>query len=162
VSRPKVEIHETGWSDPDGEALRRAMEAEMEQRYADRLAEFASRAADLPDALGVDADHVVYVGVAYDENGVPVGHAALRRTNGDLELKRMYVAPSHRGQGVSTALLAGIEDAARALGAPRVILQTGDRQPDAVRLYEREGYTPIPTFSPYEWIEFSVCMEKHL
>ena len=75
--------------------------------YADRLA--ALRARDLTTTLGVDADRVAYTGVAYTGQGVPVGHAALRWTGGDLELKRMYVAPSHRGTGVSVALLAAIE-----------------------------------------------------
>jgi GNAT superfamily N-acetyltransferase len=158
----KIEIREVGWDDAVGEALRTTMELEMRLRYADRLAEFIAQAVDHAEVLGVDADHVAYVGVAYDEDGLPLGHAALRWTGDDLELKRMYVAPSHRGKGVSTALLAGAEDAARALGVSRVILQTGDRQPDAVRLYEREGYTRIPTFSPYEWIRFSICMEKVL
>jgi GNAT superfamily N-acetyltransferase len=158
----KIEIREVGWDDPAGAALRKTMELEMELRYADRLAEFVAKVPDHAEALGVDADHVVYVGVAYDEDGLPVGHAALRWTGDDLELKRMYVALSRRGTGVSTALLDGIEDAARALGVPRIILQTGDRQPDAVRLYERSGYTRIPTFSPYEWITFSICMEKVL
>lgn len=161
---PKIEIREVGWDDADGLALRTAMESEMEARYADRLAELAARARVRAhrDLLDVDADHVAYVGVAVDQYGRPIGHAALRWTGADLELKRMYVAPSHRGRGVSTALLDAAEQAARALGAPRIILQTGDRQPDAVRLYEREGYTRIPTFSPYEWIEFSTCMEKVL
>ncbi|WP_255359407.1 hypothetical protein [Frondihabitans sp. PAMC 28766] len=43
------------------------------------------------------------------------------------------------------------------------MLQTGDRQPDAVRLYERFGYTPIPVYEPYvEAIPFSLCYEKRL
>jgi GNAT superfamily N-acetyltransferase len=155
-----ITVRAVVWEDPDAVALRDAMESEMAQRYADRLATLPAR--DLTATLGVDADRVAYTGVAYTGQGVPVGHAALRWTGGDLELKRMYVAPSHRGTGVSIALLAAIEDAARALGASRIILQTGDRQPDAVRLYEREGYTRIPTFAPYEWLRFSTCMEKVL
>jgi len=85
---------------------------------------------------------------------------------------RMAALPAH---DVTTTL--GV-DAARALGSTRIILQTGDRQPDAVRLYgctavrlygctavrlyEREGYTRIPVFPPYEWLSFSICMEKVL
>lgn len=160
----KYEIREVGWADQTGAALRAAMESEMELRYADRIAEFTARAEALNhhDVLGVDADHVAYIGVAFDEHGLPVGHAALRWTGEHLELKRMYVVPNHRGNGVSTALLRGIEDAAQALGVAKIVLQTGDRQPDAVRLYEREGYTRIPIFPPYEWITFSICMEKTL
>ncbi|TDD86575.1 GNAT family N-acetyltransferase [Actinomadura rubrisoli] len=137
------------------------MQTEMEIRYADRIEALAAAAADLHATLDVDEGQVAYVGLAY-AGGEPVGHAALRRLGGDLELKRMYVAAAHRGTGVSTALLAATEDAARALGARRVILQTGDRQPDAVRLYEREGYARIPVFPPYEWLTFSICMEKVL
>ncbi|MDX6741104.1 GNAT family N-acetyltransferase [Actinocorallia sp. A-T 12471] len=146
------------WDDPDAVRLRAAMAVEMEERYADRLAAFAG---DL-HVLDVDAAHVVHVAVAYDGAGTAVGHAALRRNGADLELKRMYIAPEARGTGVSKDLLAHVEDAARALGHRRVILQTGDRQPDAVRLYEREGYRHIPVFPPYAAITFSICMEKRL
>lgn len=161
-ARAKVEVREAAWDHPDAAALRAAMESEMQLRYADRLAELRARGLDRPRALGVDAEQVVYVAVAYDEAGLPVGHAALRRTGADLELKRMYVAPSHRGTGVSTALLGAVEEAARTLAASRIVLQTGDRQPDAVRLYEREGYRHIPIFPPYEALTFSICMEKTL
>jgi GNAT superfamily N-acetyltransferase len=136
------------------------MASEMDRRYADQLAEPGGR--DLTATVGVDAGHVAYVAVARTEQGVSVGHAALRWNDGALELKRMYVAPAHRGTGVSVALLTAVEDAARALGGRRIILQTGDRQPDAVRLYERAGYTHVPIFPPYERLTFSTCMEKVL
>jgi GNAT superfamily N-acetyltransferase len=163
--RTRIEVRTTGWDDPAGAALRETMQAEMEIRYADRLAELLAETADqarrLHGALGVEEEQVLYVGVAY-AGGDPVGHAALRRLDDDLELKRMYVVPSYRGSGVAVALLSAVEDEARALGASRVILQTGDRQPDAVRLYEREGYIRIPIYPPYEWLAFSICMEKPL
>ncbi|MCW2920080.1 MAG: hypothetical protein JWN52_8148 [Actinomycetia bacterium] len=164
-SAAAITVRAAEWHDPVAVSLRNAMETEMEIRYADRLADFLSKRQELPEALGVDAEAVAYVGVAHaglPDTGedLPVGHVALRWTGGDLELKRMYVAPSHRGKGVSTALLDASEWAASALGVRRIILQTGDRQPDAVRLYEREGYTRIPIFPPYEWMTFSICMEK--
>ncbi|WP_067460094.1 GNAT family N-acetyltransferase [Actinomadura macra] len=170
-----VDVRATDWDDPVATALREAMEAEMRGRYRDRLAELERQAAE-PGRRGtitVEPDDVVYVAVAYAA-GEPAGHAALRRPPGpptgdlagdlagDLELKRMYVASDQRGTGVSTALLSAVEGAARSLGAPRIVLQTGDRQPDAVRLYERAGYTRIPIFPPYELLRFSICMEKVL
>ncbi|MFB4301776.1 GNAT family N-acetyltransferase [Actinomadura sp. NTSP31] len=159
------EVRATEWDDPVAATLRDAMQAEMESRYADRVAKILAAAAaperKADGTLGVEAEQVVYVGVAY-AGGTGVGHIALRRYGGDVELKRMYVAPAHRGSGVAAALLAAAERAARSLGASRVVLQTGDRQPDAVRLYEREGYTRIPVFPPYEWLTFSICMEKSL
>jgi GNAT superfamily N-acetyltransferase len=148
------------WTDPAAVALRAAMAREMERRYADRLAEPGGRT--MTTTVGVDAGRVAYAAVARTGQGRPVGHAALRWNDGELELKRMYVSPSHRGTGVSVALLTAVEDAARALGGRRIILQTGDRQPDAVRLYERAGYTRIPIFPPYERLTFSTCMEKVL
>ncbi|MFC7386777.1 GNAT family N-acetyltransferase [Sphaerisporangium rhizosphaerae] len=145
------------YDDPGAEELRTAMEAEMGLRYADRLAD----PGHLPPGMKVRAETVLYTGVAFD-GGAPVGHVTLRRLGEEVELKRMYVAPSHRGSGVARALLAAAEEAARALGAPRIILQTGDRQPDAVRVYEREGYTRVPIFPPYESLDYSLCFEKAL
>ncbi|WP_406313997.1 GNAT family N-acetyltransferase [Streptosporangium sp. NBC_01639] len=154
-----IVVRSVGWDDAAAVALRDAMEEEMSARYADRL---ASKPDYLPRGMNVESDSVAYTGVAYAGPDLPVGHVALRRLGVDLEIKRMYVAPSHRGAGVARALLAAAEDAARALGAVRVILQTGDRQPDAVRVYEREGYAFIPLFAPYERLEGSHCFEKPL
>jgi GNAT superfamily N-acetyltransferase len=63
---------------------------------------------------------------------------------------------------VARGLLAAAERAARELGAARVILHTGDRQPEAIRLYEREGYTRIPIYPPYTSMTWSTCFEKPL
>ncbi|OUC95894.1 GNAT family N-acetyltransferase [Streptosporangium minutum] len=153
-----IVVRSVGWDDAAAVALREAMGEEMGARYADRL---ASKPDYLPRGMNVEPGSVAYTGVAYT-GAVPVGHVALRRLGADLEIKRMFVAPSHRGAGVARALLTAAEDAARALGGSRIILQTGDRQPDAVRVYEREGYTPIPRFPPYERLEGSYCFEKSL
>ncbi|GAA3411580.1 GNAT family N-acetyltransferase [Streptosporangium vulgare] len=150
-----IEVRPVGWDDTAAVALRRAMTEEMDARYADVL-------AIMPSGMNVEPETVVYTGVAYTAEGVAVGHVALRGLGDDVELKRMFVPPSHRGTRVARALLAAAEDAARALGAPRVVLQTGPRQPDAVRMYEREGYTPIPVFAPYDRLPGSLCFEKLL
>ncbi len=154
-----IEVRPVGWEEAAAVALREAMSEEMEARYADRLALSPDY---LPRGMEVTPEAVVYTGVAYAGADLPVGHVALRRLGADLELKRMFVAESHRGRGVARALLAAAEDAARALGASRIILHTGDRQPDAVRLYEREGYTAVPVFPPYERLAGSLCFEKPL
>ncbi|MCD0448959.1 GNAT family N-acetyltransferase [Actinocorallia sp. API 0066] len=152
-------VRRVAWDDPDAVALRAAMNQELTHRYADRLAQAQG---PVLAALEVDPGEMAFVGVADTEEGGPVGHAALRWRGRDLELKRMYVAPSSRGKGVSTALLDWCEDVAREAGADRVILQTGDRQPDAIRLYEREGYVRIPDFPPYDAVPelHSTCMAK--
>jgi GNAT superfamily N-acetyltransferase len=99
--------------------------------------------------------------LAIDEDGSAIGHAALRVLNGELEVKRVIVSGDQRGRGVGTTIMRGLEDIARELEASRLILQTGDKQPEAVALYERLGWTPIPIYEPYvTTIPFSLCYEK--
>ncbi|WP_370962241.1 GNAT family N-acetyltransferase [Amycolatopsis sp. cg9] len=78
------------------------------------------------------------------------------------ELKRMFVAPDVRGTGVSGALVAESERLARGQGAVRLRLETGIRQPAAMRLYESAGYRRVPNFPPHESDPESVCYEKAL
>jgi len=158
----QIVIKEVSWDDPDAVTLRAAMSQEMDERYRDRMSGYGEQRAAVLEALSVSDDTVVYVAVAYTPDGDPVGHAALRRHGADIELKRMYVTPGQRGRGVSQALLVAAEDAARALGADRLVLQTGDRQPDAITLYERAGYARIPVFPPYEVLDQSICMARDL
>ncbi|HEY3512277.1 MAG TPA: GNAT family N-acetyltransferase [Kribbella sp.] len=75
--------------------------------------------------------------------GVETEHA------GDGEVKRMYVAPDARGRGYARALLAGLEETARAAGHSALRLATGDRQPEAIALYESSGYTRTPPWGKY-------------
>jgi GNAT superfamily N-acetyltransferase len=150
VAGAPFQVEEVTWDDASARALRAAMAEEMGQRYADRV----------NVRPGVEADTVAYTVVVHTADRVAVGHAALRWVGADLELKRMFVAPAFRGAGVSRELLVAVEAAAARLGAQRIILQTGDRQPDAVRLYEKSGYTRVPIFAPYEAMTFSNCFEK--
>ena len=66
--------------------------------------------------------------------------------DGDAEIKRMYVVASHRGRGIARAVLAELERAAAAAGRRRMVLETGDRQPEAVALYTSSGYRPVDRF----------------
>ncbi len=63
------------------------------------------------------------------------------------EIKRMFVVPQARGQGVARALLTALEDRARALGYVIARLDTGPRQAHAERFYRRSGYAPIANFN---------------
>ncbi|GAA5201429.1 GNAT family N-acetyltransferase [Rugosimonospora acidiphila] len=145
------------WHHPDAASLRDAMVAEIEHRYADRISDPRQRSPQ----TSVESATVAYTALAYLDQ-TPVGHVALRHHFGDIELKRMYVAPAARGTGVGAALLSAAESAARAAGATRILLHTGDRQPEAVRLYQRHGYRPVPLFPPYDTIPGSLCFAKPL
>jgi GNAT superfamily N-acetyltransferase len=63
------------------------------------------------------------------------------------EIKKMYVVPERRGQGVARALLHALEDKARALGYDVARLDTGPKQLSARGLYEDEGYREIADFN---------------
>ena len=157
-----VQLHVVDWTDPRAVALRRAMDDEVGPRYADRFENpSAETAAELAQASAIDPDTMVLTLVA-TVGGVPAAHAALRMLGTEYELKRLVTLPEYRGRGLSKALIRAIEDAAAERGARRLVLQTGDRQPEAVRLYEHLGYTPIPIYPPYSAIWFSLCYERML
>jgi GNAT superfamily N-acetyltransferase len=158
---PSLTVEHVDWNDPRAQALRDRMEVEMSALYADKQSDLSpDQEAALEHALDVDPANVFVTVLVSDADGVPVGHAALKQVGGDLEMKRVIVDASRRGAGIGALLMMQLEAAARAGGAPRIILQTGDRQPEAVRLYERSGYTPIPVYEPYlSTIPFSLCFE---
>ncbi|MFI5776064.1 GNAT family N-acetyltransferase [Nocardia sp. NPDC051570] len=142
------------WDDADAVALRAEMAAEVGPRYAALLRSLPEN----PNAVAAEAVAGTFVGYAPDA----AGHVAIRWNRGDIEVKRMFVRPRHRGTGMADLLLAAAETAARDLSAPRVVLQTGHLQPEAVRFYERSGYHRIPLFPPYEHLPLSNCFAKHL
>lgn len=158
-------IETVRWDDDRASALRDAMDAELTPRYADRLDDVPDDVAErIGSALSIDPETIVATIVATDAAGRPVGHAALRDLGADfagsLEVKRVYVEPGARGSGLSRVLMAELDRVAFDAGVGRLVLQTGDRQPDAVALYEKIGYTPIPIYPPYTEISFSQCFEK--
>ena len=92
-----------------------------------------------------------------------VGCGAVRRLDrATAEVKRMYVVPAWRGRGVGWRILAALEAWAVAAGAERLVLETGDLQPEAVRLYRQSGFVPVPCFGEYADAPASVCYEKRL
>jgi putative acetyltransferase len=113
------------------------------------------------DAAEVTAGRGVFY-VAY-RSGTPVACVGLRRMSNDAaEIKRMFVVPAARRQGVGARLLRALESSARELGVRRIVLETGDRQPEALALYARRGFATIPRFGAYVHSPLSVCMEKVL
>lgn len=167
TERPRWTVVSAAWDDPRAVALRDAMDREVGPRYADRLSAVDPAVAAAVDAVfAIDPATLIDTLLVLSDDGEPLAHGTLRdlRHDGirDVEIKRVYVDPRARGRGASRVLLAELERRAEARGATRVILQTGDRQPDAVALYERLGYTPIPIYEPYTALDFSICMEKAL
>ena len=121
-----------------------AMEAEMLELYP------AMRR--MPPASGEDFSppHGAYlVGFA---DGTPVCGGGLKRLDDDAaEIKRMYVVPGARRQGLARRLLSALETAARERGYRIVRLDTGPRQPHAKALYTATGYVEVADYNdnPY-------------
>lgn len=101
------------------------------------------------------------------DDGQPIGCGGIRRLDPALnpdtaEIKRMYVRPDARGRGVSKVVLGALEDAARQSGYAHAWLETGVKQPEAIRLYEKSSYTRIPNYGYYAGNPLSVCYAKLL
>ncbi|MFJ4947657.1 GNAT family N-acetyltransferase [Streptomyces sp. NPDC088760] len=75
-------------------------------------------------------------------DGTPAGSAGVRLLDPDTaELTRVFVLPERRGRGGAPLLVATAEEAARALGARRIVLDTRSDLVEARALYARLGYT---------------------
>lgn len=100
--------------------------------------------------------------VAYAD-GAPVSCGAIKpfdeRTT---EVKRMYVLPGYRGRGIAGRVLAELEQWSCELGFSVCVLETARSFEDAVGLYAKHGYAPIPNYGQYAGVENSVCMQKEL
>lgn len=95
--------------------------------------------------------------------GRAIGCGAVRRLDEiTVEVKRMYVEPALRGQGVAKEILGHLETAARAMGAHRLVLETGTYQAEAIGLYRRAGYSPVDCWGEYADCPTSACFEKRI
>jgi GNAT superfamily N-acetyltransferase len=154
----ELDLREHAYDAPVASALIEAVQQEYVEIYGG------------PDDAPVQPDEfappngrflVGYAGT--DANAGPVAMGGLRRIDATtVEIKRMYVVPEHRGRGYARTILRCLEDVARSLGATRVILETGMKQPEAMRLYETSGYERIEGFGHYTCNENSISYGKRL
>jgi GNAT superfamily N-acetyltransferase len=134
-------IEARAYDDPDVARLVAAVQAEYVLRYGG------------PDEAEVDVAQfrppagLFLVGILDGEPAVTGGWR--RRADGVVEIKRMYVPGTARRRGLARLMLAELEASARAAGALRIELNTGDRQPEAIRLYQSSGYLLTGGFGRY-------------
>ena len=96
-------------------------------------------------------------------DGRPIGCGGVCRYDEETaELRRMYVVPDARGNGVSRRILAALEAEARSLGYRALRLETGELQHEAIGLYTTAGFTPIARYGPYVDDARSRCFEKEI
>ena len=150
----EIEIRRVTFTEPVVQALLTEVLAELSERYG-----------GTGDDTPIGDDDFTPPGGAFfvaDDGERLIGCAGWRRHGDDAELKRMYTTKAARGRGLGRRILATIEESARAAGCRRVILETGDRQPEAVKLYESAGYERIEDFGYYKGHESVLSYGKVL
>ncbi len=146
-----ITIAEEPFEAPDSQELLAELETDLIRRY---------RGDDHPIVKPSPLEVASFL-VARDRDRHPVGCVALRRRDdGEYEIKRMYVRPDARGCGLGDRLLEAVERRAAELGATRVKLETGTAQPEAIAVYERNGYHPIEPFGDYADSPLSRCYAR--
>jgi GNAT superfamily N-acetyltransferase len=132
------------------------------------LREMAERYDDDADDIEPTDDRAAWVLVRDDGRAVgcgavqPLSHSVPGAPPQHGEIKRVYVAPAHRGRGHARPLMTALIDLAGDLGYTYLQLETGTAQPEAVGLYERSGWTPVPNYGQYTDDPRSRCYALHL
>ena len=137
-------------------ALITALNAELRARYPEDGVNYFRLDPD-----DVRPGHGAFL-VAWSED-LAIGCGAVRLIDPHTaEIKRMYVRPEMRGRGVARHVLEALEREAKTLGATRLLLETGTRQPEAIALYMKAGFTPTGPFGEYRPSPLNTFMEKPL
>ncbi|HTD04684.1 GNAT family N-acetyltransferase [Undibacterium sp.] len=113
------------------------------------------------DLSSVAEGHIL-LAVARDDAAHAIGCGAVVLHPAFGELKRMYVRPQNRGQGVAKQILAVLECEAAKSGCRLLKLETGPRQAEALGLYALCGYERRGPFGQYSDDPLSVFMQKHI
>lgn len=115
---------------------------------------------------GYSVDKLLQEGVAFfviRVDGQPAGCGGIQIYGTEYgELKRMYVRPAFRGQGLGKRMLEHLADYARSHGITLLRLETGVHQREAIGLYERLGFRRIPPFGNYRDDPLSLFFERRL
>ena len=105
-------------------------------------------------------DNIKNVVIAYQDSQA-VGCGAFKKLDNEtIEIKRMYVKFAHRGSGTAQAILNSLELWASEKGFKKCILETGNRQVEAIKFYKKAGYKSIPNYGQYAQMDDSNCFEK--
>ncbi|MFT4832188.1 MAG: putative acetyltransferase [Psychroserpens sp.] len=148
-----IRIVRTNVTEPDFKMLVALLDADLAERDGEEHSFY-----DQFNKL----DLIEYTLVAYQRE-LPVACGALKELEPNvMEVKRMYVIPGKRGEGIASKILSELENWARDLGYQKCVLETGKRQPEAMALYTKNGYKIISNYGQYAGIENSVCFEKNL
>lgn len=79
-----------------------------------------------------------------------------------VEIKRMYVLPQYRRQGLATQILYHLEEIAYQKGYRFSVLETGKEMLDNIMFYEKCGYHIIDNYGDFINDDVCICMMKDL
>jgi putative acetyltransferase len=128
--------------------------AELNRLYGD---------VDRADFFSLDFTGPTAAFVVARQSGRALGCGAVREYAPRIaEIKRIFVEPEARGLGIGRKILSMLEMIAVDYGYHALQLETGVRQPAAIRLYEAAGYEHIPAYGRYRNDPLSVCFGKVL
>jgi GNAT superfamily N-acetyltransferase len=152
--RGPVRLRAVGYADPVAQHLVERVQQEYVVRYGGRDAAVVDPAEFSPP-LGLF--------LVAEVDGRPAGCGGWRSCgDGVAEVKRMYVEPAFRRRGIAALVLTELERTAAAAGHQRLLLNSGDRQPEALALYDRAGYTPVTGYGVYADEPGAVFLGKEL
>lgn len=139
---------------PDFLELVKHLDADLAARDGEVMTAFFSQHNKVPS---LDTVLIAYL------DDQPIGCGAFKQFDREtVEVKRMFVLEHHRGKGIASNILRHLETWAKELGFRVCILETGNKQPEAIRLYEKNQYDQIENFPPYVGVKESLCFKKML
>ena len=98
--------------------------------------------------------------IAY-QDAKPIDCGAFRAIDTNtVEIKRMFVKKKYRGTKTASSILQALEEWASEEGFKKCILETGDRQIEAIKFYIKSGYIKIANYGQYAQMDNSNCFEK--
>jgi len=152
-----IDLHwkRTTAADADFKSLVHLLDAELRGRYGAEQDNF--------DPLNILSPSTPTVlGYTQQREAVACGCFRVMEEGGQVEIKRMYVLPTFRNQGIARTILFQLEQWAREEGYHTACLETGVLQPEAIAAYHAAGYTRIDNYGHYVNSSYSVCMAKKL
>ena len=148
-----ITLKRTNSNNPDFRTLVHQLDADLRDRNGEMM--------DIYDQHNV-IEKIDTVVIAY-LNDKPAGCGCFKPFDAQtVEVKRMFVQPAGRGNGISKKVLTELETWARELGFIYTVLETGAKQVEALSLYPKAGYQPIPKYGPYVDLPDSICFRKTL
>ena len=154
MTTPNITLKRASSTDPDFRTLITLLDDELNERYGELMQSTYDRYNHI-----IDIDTVV---IAYS-NGMPAGCGCFKKYNDtDAEIKRMFVKSAERGRGIAYKILSELELWAKEHGFKDTILETGDKQHEAIALYQKLGYAITSNYGQYSDLATSICMKKEL